>query len=140
MPSINFFTEEIVFKFPHPQKTRNWIKESVRKEKKSLNEINFIFCSDDYLKAINTQFLKHRTYTDIITFDNSEGSALLQGDIFISIERVNDNAQKYGTGFDEELHRVLIHGILHLIGYTDKDSASKNLMRKKEDAYLSLRK
>ena len=139
MPSLNFFNEEITFKLTHPQKTRNWVKSAIKKEGKDLNQINFIFCSDDYLGGINVQFLKHKTYTDIITFDNSEGSGRLQGDIFISIDRVTENASKFKTTFDEELHRVIIHGVLHLIGYTDKDSTSKNVMRKKEDAYLSLR-
>jgi probable rRNA maturation factor len=140
MPSLNFFNEEITFKLTSPQKTRNWVKSAIKKEGEDLNQINFIFCSDEYLRGINVQFLKHKTYTDIITFDNSEGSGRLQGDIFISIDRVTENASKFKTSFDEELHRVIIHGVLHLIGYTDKDSPSKNVMRKKEDAYLSLRK
>jgi probable rRNA maturation factor len=140
MPSLNFFNEEIAFKLPHPQKTRRWIKEAIKNEKKDLNQINFVFCSDDYLRRLNIQFLKHKTYTDIITFDNSEGSGQLQGDIFISIDRVTENASKFNNAFDQELHRVIVHGVLHLIGYTDKDTINKKLMRKKEDAYLSLRK
>jgi len=140
MPSLNFFTEEITFKLPHPQKTRNWIKNSIRSEKKDLQQINFIFCSDEYLRGINIQYLNHQTYTDIITFDNSEGSGRLEGDIFISVDRVTENALKYEREFDEELHRVIVHGVLHLIGYKDKGGENKKLMRKKEDAYLSLRK
>jgi probable rRNA maturation factor len=139
MPTLNFFSEEISFNLTHPRKTRNWVKSAIEKEGKDLNQINFIFCSDEYLRSINVQFLKHKTYTDIITFDNSDGFDQLQGDVFISIDRITENASKFKTTFDEELHRVIIHGVLHLMGYTDKDPSSKNLMRKKEDAYLSLR-
>jgi len=139
MPSLHFFEEEISFKLPHPRKTSNWIKKSIKKEKKELIELNFIFCSDEYLKGINMQFLNHKTYTDIVTFDTSEDSGFIQGDIFISVDRVRENAIKFNTEFEEELHRVIIHGVLHLIGYSDKGIQKKSAMRKKEDAYLSLR-
>lgn len=140
MPSLHFFEEEVKFKLPHPRKTSNWIKESIKKEKKKLVELNYIFCSDKYLREINIQYLKHKTYTDIVTFDTSEGPGLIQGDIFISIDRVRENAAKFNTEFEEEIHRVIIHGVLHLLGYSDKSSRKKSSMRKKEDAYLSLRK
>ena len=139
MSSLHFFEEEINFKLPHPRKTSNWIKKSIEQEKQKLLELNFIFCSDEYLKGINIRFLDHKTYTDIVTFDTSENSGLIQGDIFISVDRVRENAIKFNTGFDEELHRVIIHGVLHLIGYSDKSPQKKAAMRKKEDAYLSLR-
>ena len=139
MASINFFVEEIDFKLPRPLKTSQWIKKSVLKEKKSILSLNFIFCNDDHLKAINTQYLNHSTLTDIITFDQSDDSSMLEGDIYISVDRVKENALKFHTTLDEELHRVIIHGVLHLMGYKDKKKSDKDLMRKKEDAYLSLR-
>jgi probable rRNA maturation factor len=138
MPSIHFFTEDIVFNLSHPRKTTQWIKAAIVKEKKKLEELNYIFCSDDYLLRLNKDYLNHKTLTDIITFDNSENSGLIQGDIFISIDRVRENAIQFNKPFIEEVRRVIIHGALHLIGYSDKGVAQKALMRKKEDAYLSL--
>lgn len=140
MPVINFFSEDVAFKLKHPRKTTNWIKESILKEKRILQGLNYIFCSDEYLLQMNLEYLNHKTLTDIITFDNSEIPKHIAGDIFISIDRVKENADKFGRPFDEELHRVIIHGALHLVGYTDKDNRNKALMRKKEDTYLSLRK
>jgi rRNA maturation RNase YbeY len=140
MPSIRFFEEDIAFQIPHPRKTSTWIKAAIAKEKRTLGELNFIFCSDQHLREMNIQYLNHHTFTDIVTFDNSEEKGLISGDIFISIDRVTENAQKFKTTFDHELHRVLIHGVLHLIGYSDKGTEKKVTMRKKEDAYLSLRK
>ena len=136
---VNFFTEETDFRLPHPRITSSWVKKIIKSEKAVLRELNFIFCSDNYLQKINLQYLKHKTLTDIITFDNSDGSGELEGDIFISIERVGDNAKKFNTSFDEEIHRVIIHGVFHLIGYFDKTREAKALMRKKEDSALSLR-
>jgi len=140
MPAINFFSEDIDFKLQHPRKTSNWIKETILKEKRILQGLNYIFCSDEYLLQINLEYLNHKTLTDIITFDNSETPKTIEGDIFISIDRIKDNATKFDRPFDEELHRVLIHGVLHLIGYGDKDATSKAKMRKKEDTYLAFRK
>jgi rRNA maturation RNase YbeY len=140
MSKINFFTEEIKFKLDHPIKTSRWIKETIKAEKTTLAQLNFIFCSDSYLLKFNTEYLNHNTFTDIITFDNADEGGLMAGDIFISIDRVRENAQKFKVSFDTELHRVIIHGVLHLLGYGDKDIPSKTKMRKKEDAYLSLRK
>jgi probable rRNA maturation factor len=139
MARINFFSEETTFKLAHPIKTSKWIKAAIQKEKKVLDGLNFIFCTDDYLLKINKEYLNHNTLTDIVTFDNSETRRDINGDIFISVDRVSENAKKFNVSFDQELHRVIIHGILHLIGYGDKDMASKAKMRKKEDAYLSLR-
>lgn len=139
MPSIQFFEEDISFKLPHPRKTKSWIDAVIKQEKKASGSINYIFCSDKYLHQINLEYLNHDTLTDIVTFDNSERKGIIDGDIFISIERVRENAGKYGRTFDEELHRVLIHGILHLVGFSDKSAEQKKRMRKKEDAYLSLR-
>jgi len=136
---IRFFYEEVDFKIKHPTKVRSWITETARKEKKQVSEINYIFCSDQYLLSLNQDYLNHNTFTDIITFDNSEGKEL-EGEIYISVDRVNENASKFQSAFEDELHRVMIHGVLHLCGYKDKKSGDKTLMRKKEDAYLSLRK
>jgi probable rRNA maturation factor len=139
MASIRFFSEETDFKLPHPRKTSTWIKSALKKEKKALGDLNFIFCTDEYLLQINIEYLDHHTYTDIITFDSSETPGTIEGDIFISIERIHENAGKFDRPFDEELHRVIIHGVLHLIGYGDKTKTAKIEMTKKENAYLAIR-
>ena len=139
MPRINFFNQDISFKLPSPRKTSLWIKFAIKKEGFTLNQLNYIFCSDDSLREMNIKYLNHKTYTDIITFDNSEEDGKIEGDIFISIDRIRENSEKLQTEFADELHRVLIHGVLHLIGYTDKIASAKARMRKKEDTYLSLR-
>jgi rRNA maturation RNase YbeY len=123
----------------NPRKTSSWIKQTIKKEKRKLSSLIYIFCSDEYLLDLNTRFLKHRTLTDILTFDYSEDSSFIDGEIYISIDRVKDNADEFKRAFDEELHRVIIHGVLHLIGYKDKKASDKAFMRKKEEACLSLR-
>lgn len=138
MPLIQYFSEDILFSLPKPRKTASWIKSVVKNEDKKLKGINYIFCSDCYLREINIQFLKHTTYTDIITFDNSIDVDLIEGDIYISVERVRENSITFNRPFQEELHRVIIHGVLHLLGYSDKGNQNKSIMRKKEDACLSL--
>jgi len=135
---ITFFSEDVSFKLSSPNKVRRWIKEVILLEKHTLSEISYIFCSDDYLHNMNVQYLNHDTLTDIITFDNSEEEDQIEGDIFISVDRVKENATQLNLPFDIELHRVMIHGILHWCGYKDKTSADNDLMRKKEDACLSL--
>ena len=140
MAAVNFFSQDLRFKLKAPRKTSLWIKAVIKKEQGKLCQLNYVFCSDEYLRTINTQYLNHNTYTDIITFDNSESGSEIEGDIFISIERVKENAMNLKVEFDVELHRVLIHGVLHLLGYSDKNATKKGEMRKKEDAYLSLRK
>lgn len=112
-----------------------WIKTVITKENKTLGEINYIFCTDEYLLEKNQTFLNHNTYTDIITFDYSEENQI-SGDIFISIERVKENARKFAVEFETELKRVMIHGVLHLIGYNDKSEDEQKLMREKENFYL----
>jgi probable rRNA maturation factor len=139
MSLIHYFTEGVTFRLLHPRNTTTWIKLVAKKERKTIKEINYIFCSDEYLLQLNQGFLNHKTLTDIITFDNSEGKKALEGEIYISIERVQENALKFKTNFEDELHRVMIHGVLHLIGYKDKKPSEKALMRKKEEACLSLR-
>lgn len=140
MSAVNFFYNEVRFKLKNPRKVTSWIKRVVEEERFSVQEINYIFCSDTYLLSLNQGFLKHNTLTDIITFDNSEEASVLEGEIYISIERVKENAKKYEVLFEDELNRVMIHGVLHLLGYKDKKPAEKALMRKKEEACLSLRK
>ena len=102
--------------------------------------LNYIFCTDEYLREINIQFLKHKTYTDIITFNYNPSKTEIEGEIYISIDRVRENADTYKTDFLTELNRVMIHGVLHLLGYNDKNKSEKRAMREKEDSYLSLRK
>lgn len=139
MASIQFFSEKVRFKLSNQRQTISWIKSVVKKEGASLKGVNYIFCSDDYLREINIQYLNHKTFTDIVTF-NYGSTDQIEGDIFISIDRVKENAEKFKTDFQTEIHRVIIHGILHLVGYNDKSKTEKALMREKEDTYLSLRK
>lgn len=108
-------------------------------EQHQAGDINYIFCSDEYLMNINVEYLNHHALTDIITFDTSETDDIISGDIYISVDRIKDNAAAFETNRDDELHRVLVHGILHLVGYGDKTRKQKSQMREKEDAYLSLR-
>ncbi len=136
---INFFTEDISFNLKQKGLVRTWIKNTIIAEKHRLRLLNFIFCSDSYLLNINRQYLKHDTYTDIITFDNSEVKQEIVGDIFISLERIRENAVELDVNEKDELHRVMIHGTLHLLGYPDKSKSAKALMTEKEDFYLSKR-
>lgn len=140
MSSVHFFCNGVRFKLKNPRKVSSWIKTVVEKEGASIQEINYVFCSDSYLLTLNQGFLKHNTLTDIITFDNSGEESVLEGEIYISIERVKENAKEYEVPFEDELSRVMIHGVLHLLGYKDKKPSEKALMRKKEEACLSLRK
>ncbi len=136
---ISFFRKDTRFKPSHPRKTISWLKRVSDEFGYEIQTLNFIFCSDDYLLGINQHYLAHDYYTDIITFDNSEGSHKLEGDIFISIDRVRENARNLRVPFQDELDRVMVHGVLHLMGYSDKNPSEKSRMRKKEDACLSLR-
>ena len=136
---INFFSEDISFNLKQKGLVRTWIKNTIVAEKHRLRLLNFIFCSDSYLLNINQQYLKHDTYTDIITFDNSDTEQEIAGDIFISLERIRENAKELDVNEKDELHRVMIHGTLHLLGYPDKDKSAKSLMTEKEDLYLSKR-
>jgi probable rRNA maturation factor len=139
MPAIHFFEEDITYKLKHKTALRQWITETIRAEGYRLKELNYIFCSDNYLLQINQQYLKHDTYTDIITFDNSDTARVIVGDIFISIERIRENAAKFTISETEELHRVIVHGALHLLGYKDKTAVTKQKMTQKEDFYLNMR-
>jgi len=139
MPAINFFEEGISFTLKDKAKVRTWVTDTVIAEGYRLKELNYIFCSDEYLLQINQQYLNHDTLTDIVTFDNSEIPGNITGDIFISIERVRENASKFNVSERDELHRVVIHGALHLLGYTDKSKTDKAKMTEKEDFYLTKR-
>jgi len=139
MPAkIHFFEDDVDFKLKNKKALRNWIEQTIFAENYALKEVNFIFCSDTYLLKINQDYLQHDTYTDIITFDNSEKDKEIISDIFISVERIAENALNYNITFLQELHRVMIHGILHLLGYKDKSTKDKKLMTDKENHYLLL--
>lgn len=131
---INFFSET-EFKLQNEEGIVNWISDAITSERKTLGEINYIFVSDEYLLNLNKTYLNHDTLTDIITFDNSVGN-ILHGDIYISVERVQDNAIDFNVSFEEELHRVMIHGVLHLAGYRDKTDKEAEEMRTRENHYL----
>ena len=125
-------------KLPVNQSVSTWISDTIINEGCKLGDINYVFCDDAYLLEKNIKYLKHNTLTDIISFDYTIGK-IISGDIFISVERVKENAKTFNTKFLDELHRVMIHGILHYCGYNDKTDQEKTVMRAKEDYYLSLR-
>ena len=133
-----FFHNECDFTLSKKDSRSRWIVNSILNEDKKAGVLNFIFCTDEYLLEKNIHFLNHDNFTDIITFDYCDG-VIINGDIFISTERVAENANSFGVCFEDELDRVLIHGVLHLVGYHDKTKEEANTMRKKEDFYLSLR-
>jgi probable rRNA maturation factor len=135
---ISFFVEDIEFSLPNESKVSSWLSKVIENEDYKLFELNYIFCTDEYLLGINLQYLNHDTFTDIITFDNSEEDDLIEGDIFISIERVRENAHLFNVEFINELLRVLVHGVLHLCGYHDKSTKESLVMRQKEDYYIQL--
>ncbi|MDB5089249.1 MAG: rRNA maturation RNase YbeY [Mucilaginibacter sp.] len=139
MPAIQFFEEDITYKLKNKTAVRQWITETIQAEGYKLKELTYVFCSDSYLLQMNQQYLDHDTYTDIITFDNSEIANTIIGDIFISIDRIRENALKFSKTEADELHRVIIHGALHLLGYTDKSAPDKKKMTLKEDFYLNKR-
>ena len=126
------------FKLDNDKKISNWIEFVIHQENKELGEINYIFCNDDYLLKINIKELNHNTLTDIISFDFSVGE-VISGDIYVSTERVQENSVELHNLFVDEMHRVMIHGVLHYCGYKDKSKEEKVMMRSKEDYYLSLR-
>ena len=132
------FHSECDFTLSKQEARSRWIINSIINENKRVGKLSFIFCTDEYLLEKNIQFLDHETYTDIITFDYCEGD-IISGDIFVSVERVTENANTFGVDFEDELDRVLIHGLLHLAGYQDKSKEEVKTMREKEDFYLYLR-
>jgi rRNA maturation RNase YbeY len=118
-------------------RVKRWITDIIKAQGKKVGDISYLFCDDAYLIEVNRAYLNHDTYTDIITFDYVEDN-LISGDIMISVERVKENAQLFGSTFDQELHRVIIHGILHLLGQGDKTAPEAAQMRKKEEAALAV--
>ena len=137
MSTISFFSEDIDFELIDESNYISWLQNVVESENKISGELSFVFCDDEYLHKINLQYLNHDTYTDIITFDYTE-AGVIAGDIFISIDRVKENALLYNKPFKNELSRVIVHGVLHLAGYKDKSEEESTLMRSKEDFYLNL--
>jgi rRNA maturation RNase YbeY len=137
--TLRFFVEAPRFKVPQPIRTKRWLIKSLTNEGIEDGELTYVFCLDKRLVEINRAYLNHNTLTDIITFDLSPAHGPLFGEIYISVQRVRENSAKYGVKFIDELHRVMIHGVLHLCGFKDKTTSDKMKMRKKEDAYLSLR-
>ena len=135
---VTYFTEDISFPFKEKRLTSRWLKFVACSEAKKLGDIAIIFCSDNYILDVNIKYLGHDYYTDIITFDYCEGDRL-SGDLFISIDSVRENASFYGVDFPTELNRVIVHGLLHLIGYDDHSEEDIAVMRAKENYYLSLR-
>ncbi|WP_370397781.1 rRNA maturation RNase YbeY [Tenacibaculum dicentrarchi] len=133
------FNYETDFQLKNEEKTAQWILNCIEKEGFELGEINYVFCDDTYLHKMNVEFLQHDTLTDIISFDYTLGK-LVGGDIFISIERVKENAEEFNVLFENELHRVIIHGVLHYMKYNDKTDEEKQLMRSKENDSLKLLK
>ncbi|MEA2107034.1 MAG: rRNA maturation RNase YbeY [Bacteroidota bacterium] len=131
----HFFNEDIDFTHPNKNHIKIWINNAIKNENYVPGQINFIFTSDKYLLNINKQYLSHNYFTDIITFNDVQGD-IINGDIFISVETVKNNSLRFGVSFDEELSRVMIHGIMHLIGYDDQTEEQKSEMRKKENEYL----
>jgi rRNA maturation RNase YbeY len=136
--AILFFEEDIKFSLNQKNKYKKWLKEVAERDNYKIKELNYIFCSDEYLYQINQQYLNHHTYTDIITFDNSEEAKLIEGDVFISIERIKENALREKNSFEKEMLRVMSHGLLHLMGYKDKNPKDKILMSQREDESISL--
>ena len=130
------FNYETDFLIPNEETIAKWITNTIADEGFKLEEINYVFCDDEYLHKLNVEFLDHDTLTDVISFDYTVGK-LIQGDIFISVERVRENALEFNTAFENELNRVMVHGVLHYCGYKDKTELDEQLMRSKEDHYLN---
>lgn len=133
---VAFYFEDTDFKLRHKTRIKEWLRLVAESEVFTLGNISVIFCSDNYILDINQKYLQHDYFTDIITFDYSEGGRI-SGDLFISVDSVRENSVEYGTEFEDELHRVIVHGILHLIGYDDHTEDEIKTMRSKEDYYLS---
>ncbi len=141
IPSENIFefhSEDISFELDKKPAIISWLSYSITNEQKEPGEISYIFCSDEFLHKMNVEHLNHDTLTDIITFDYCEEN-IINGEMFISIDRIKDNAKDFGVSFEDELHRVMVHGVMHLCGYKDKTSEDQKVMSEKEDFYLNLR-
>ncbi len=141
MPSILFQNQAASFSLKNKNLLKHWIKQSIQHHKAHLGELCFIFCLDDFLLDLNQKYLQHQTLTDIITFDystiNTKNIKIISGDIFISVDRIQENAKKFNVPFEDELHRVMIHGVLHLCGFKDKSKSDKLKMTENENLCLS---
>lgn len=137
-PTIEFTSVEIEFELKSPNHVNDWLRKIIEREECHLFSLNFIFCSDEYLHQLNVEYLDHDTLTDVITFPYTQPPRI-EGDIFISIDRIKDNAKDFQVAFIDELHRVMVHGVLHLCGYGDKSEEEAKMMRQKEDEALALR-
>jgi len=135
---ISYYSEGIDFTLKGKAFNNRWLKLVAESEIRRIGDISIIFCSDSYILDVNMKYLQHDYFTDIITFDYCEGDRI-SGDLFISIDSVRENAIQYGAAFEEELNRVMVHGVLHLIGYDDHKKDDKKVMREKENYYLSFR-
>lgn len=135
--SIRFASQNIDFELPQVEKVKKWVSQVVQLRGKRVGNISYLFCDDEHLLGVNQQFLNHDTYTDIITFDYVVAD-LISGDIMISVDRVGENAEKFGVPFEQELHRVVIHGVLHLLGQGDKSDTEAAEMRRQEEVALAL--
>lgn len=135
--SIRFASQNIDFELPQVEKVKKWVSQVVQLRGKRVGNISYLFCDDEHLLGVNQQFLNHDTYTDIITFDYVVAD-LISGDIMISVDRVGENAEKFGVPFEQELHRVVIHGVLHLLGQGDKSDTEAAEMRRQEEEALVL--
>ena len=136
--AVHFFSEDVPFELPEKLRRKRWLKKLADTSGFRIKELNYIFCSDEYLYQMNVDYLNHDTYTDIITFDNSEKTGELEGDIFVSVDRVRENAISLKVEEGTELTRVLAHGLLHLMGYKDKNKEEASLMRSKEEEAIEL--
>ncbi|MBQ7517934.1 MAG: rRNA maturation RNase YbeY [Bacteroidales bacterium] len=135
---ISYFYEDTKFVFKGRQRNNRWLRLVAESEIRRMGDLSIVFCSDNYILDMNIKYLQHDYFTDIITFDYCEGEKI-SGDLFISVDSVRENALLYGATFEEELNRVMVHGVLHLIGYDDHTKAEQKTMREKENYYLSLR-
>ncbi len=135
MPRLTFHEVHPAFHLKHKIKIRTWILDVVTLHNRRCEDLQFIFCTDDYLLELNRKYLKHDTYTDVITF-NYNREEIIAGEIYISIDRIAENAERYNKPFYDELCRVMIHGVLHLLGFNDKTQAQRTLIRSREDRML----
>ena len=138
MRFIEFYCKDVSYILNRKEEKIRWLEKVATEEGQEIEELNYIFCSDEYLLEMNKTHLNHDYYTDIITFDNSFEGNNIMGDVYMSIDRIKENAEEYKVDFDHELNRVLVHGLLHLLGYNDKTEKQQNEMTLKENAYLLL--
>lgn len=137
--TIHFFQEDTSYRLRNKDKLRQWLDRIITDENESYHDINIILCTDEYLQNLNHTYLSKEDLTDVLAFDFSENEHVVSGDIYVSLPRVKDNAGKYKVTIKDEIHRVIVHGLLHLMGYSDKRARDRKRMTEKENLYLSLR-